>query len=765
MRTTGILTHWGPFLIESDGSDITEVLDHPTDPDPSPIGQGLKAATRSRITKPAVRKSWLEGGPGAAAHLRGVEEFVEVEWDEAIRLVAAELERVRDEHGAPSIYAGSYGWGSAGLFHQPSVQMRRFFRMFGPYTDGRLTYSSSASSAIVPYIFGLGWYPACGQQTSWKVISETTELFVSFGSLRLNNTQVHFGGQGPHHTREWIAKSAANGVEFVNIGPVRDDEADEANSRWLPIRPSTDVALMAALAHTLVVEGLADASFLATHCVGWDRLEPYLLGVTDGVAKSASWAAEITGIDADVIVDLAREMQRKRTIVNMGFSIQRTDHGEQTYWMATALAAVLGQIGLPGGGVAFPFGAHGRTGGGQPPKRIPRLPIPPPPGGQTVISVSRIVDLLENPGQPFQFDGDDQVFPDTKLVYWAGGNPFHHHQDLNRLMQAWRKPETIIVHEPFWNAMSKRADIVLPATTPLERDDLGDGETILFASQAALEPFGESRDDYDILVALADALGFGAKFSEGRTSQEWIRDLYAKYAKSEDGAPDFDQFWSDGLVHHAGMGAVGDSDHVFLADFRADPVAHPLPTPSGRIELFSETIDGFGYDDCEGHPRWYEPFERLGTPLAERFGLHLVSNQPTTRLHSQFDHSDISRSTKIHGREPARMHPTEAAVRGLAEGDIIRVYNDRGACLAGLSISDAIAPGILQLATGAWYDPDETGMCKHGNPNVLTHDKGTSRLAQGPSAHTCLVEVEKFTGELPPITAFDPPTFAPRTQS
>lgn len=90
---------------------------------------------------------------------------------------------------------------------------------------------------------------------------------------------------------------------------------------------------------------------------------------------------------------------------------------------------------------------------------------------------------------------------------------------------------------------------------------------------------------------------------------------------------------------------------------------------------------------------------------------------------------------------------------------MIRVYNDRGACLAGAILSDAVAPGILQLATGAWYDPDDDGTCKHGNPNVLTRDKGTSRLAQGTSAHTCLVEVERFDGEPPPVTAFDPPAF------
>jgi biotin/methionine sulfoxide reductase len=190
----------------------------------------------------------------------------------------------------------------------------------------------------------------------------------------------------------------------------------------------------------------------------------------------------------------------------------------------------------------------------------------------------------------------------------------------------------------------------------------------------------------------------------------------------------------------------------------------PLPTPSGRIELCSPAIAAFGYDDCPPHPTWLEPYERLGTPAAERHPLHLVSNQPSARLHSQYDHSDASLATKVAGREPLRIHPDDAAARGVAGGDVVRVFNDRGACLAGAVISDAVMPGVVQLSTGAWYDPDEDGMCRHGNPNVLTRDKGTSRLAQGPTAHTCLVEVERFDGPVPPVRAFEPPELVARTE-
>jgi biotin/methionine sulfoxide reductase len=205
---------------------------------------------------------------------------------------------------------------------------------------------------------------------------------------------------------------------------------------------------------------------------------------------------------------------------------------------------------------------------------------------------------------------------------------------------------------------------------------------------------------------------------------------------------------------------------VLFAAYRADPQAHPLKTPSGRLELFSETIAAFGYDDCPGHPVWLEPAEWLGSERATVYPLHLISNQPRSRLHSQLDCGEVSRSAKVAQREPVWLHPDDAAARGIVSGDVVRLYNDRGACLAGAVVTDAIRPGVVQLATGAWFDPldpAEIGsLDKHGNPNVLTLDKGTSKLAQSPAAQTALVEVERFTGELPPITVFAPPAVVQR---
>ncbi|MGZ8785731.1 MAG: molybdopterin dinucleotide binding domain-containing protein, partial [Acidimicrobiia bacterium] len=238
------------------------------------------------------------------------------------------------------------------------------------------------------------------------------------------------------------------------------------------------------------------------------------------------------------------------------------------------------------------------------------------------------------------------------------------------------------------------------------------------------------------------------------------RHLYDEFRVMNPGQPDYDEFVRRGFLHH---GPDQPAERLVLLEaFRSDPDRHPLGTPSGRIELFSETVSGFGYEDCPGHPAWLEPAEWLGNAGPD-YPLHLISNQPSARLHSQWDHGETSRHTKVAGREPVRLHPADAAARGIASGDVVRVFNPRGECLAGAVVDDAVRPGVIQLATGAWYTPAQPGEvgtpCLHGNPNVLTRDAGTSRLAQGPTAHTCLVEVARYEGEPPAIRPFDPPEF------
>jgi biotin/methionine sulfoxide reductase len=200
-----------------------------------------------------------------------------------------------------------------------------------------------------------------------------------------------------------------------------------------------------------------------------------------------------------------------------------------------------------------------------------------------------------------------------------------------------------------------------------------------------------------------------------------------------------------------------------LANFRADPDANKLATPSGRIELYSEKIAGFGYDNCPPHATWLEPSEWLGARSAKKYPLHLISSQPRYRLHSQMDAGPISARGKIGGREAVALHPDDAARRGIKDGDVVRIHNARGACLAGAVLTDIVSPGVAKLSCGAWYDPVDAApgaLCSHGNANMLTHDRGTSKLSQGPSSGTNMVEIERWTEALPPLRAFEPPPVA-----
>ena len=761
-------SHWGALEVELDRGRIAGVRPFAHDGDPSPLLESIPGSVHAanRVAQPMVRRGWLEHGPGAAGEGRGRDPYVEVSWDEAVELVASELERVRAAHGSASIFGGSYGWSSAGRFHHAKTQLNRFLGLSGGYVSHLTNYSMAAAMILLPRVVG-SLEPAWGPGSSWDDLLGNVELVVMLGGFPIKGAQVESGGVGVHSTSDWLRRLRAAGTSFVNVGPNRADAPELLEAGWISLRPGTDTALLLGLAHTLHAEGLHDREFLERYCVGFDLFVPYLTGESDGQPKDAVWASAITDVPADEIRALARRMASSRTFVTAVLSIQRGEHGEQPYWMVVMLAAMLGQIGLPGGG--FGFGYANSAGRGSP---VGGLPIPTlSPGAnpvQLAIPVARIADMLLEPGGEYDFNGARNVYPDIRLVYWAGGNPFHHHQDTNRLLEAWRRPETIIVHEPWWTATARHSDIVLPASTTFERNDIAASsrDRFVVAMHRAIEPLAGARSDFEILAAVAARLGIGEEFREGRDELGWLRHLYDTAREAARGRglelDDFDTFWERG---HMEIPAP-DGAHRLFEGFRRDPDANPLATPSGKIELFSSTIAGFGYADCPGHPVWLEPREWLGSPLASRYPLHLLSVQPSTRLHSQLDAGSVSQASKVSGREPCYLGPDDAGARGIADGDLVRVFNDRGACLAGAVVTEGLRRGVVVLPVGAWYDPVEPGVVgsldRHGNANVLTADRGTSRLAQGPSALSTLVELERFDGDAPPVSILAPPPTAER---
>ena len=485
------LAHWGAFTALVENGRVIGCEPFARDPAPSNMLEAIPEMVHSplRIARPAIREGWREGKKRT-----GTERFHEVSWDEALDAVAAELARVREMFGNTAILGGSYGWSSAGRVHHARSLVRRFLFLGGGCVDQVGNYSFGAAQYLLPRVVGT-FQPAVGQITDWSSIVKHTRLILAFGGLATKNGQVTSGGAGQHSMEAWLRRAKDAGIEFVSISPLKSDAPDFLGAQWIPIRPNTDTALMLAMAHTLLSEERHDASFVARYCTGFEAFRRYLLGLDDSMPKDAQWAEAITGVAADTIRELARRAAATRSMITCAWSLQRAHHGEQPYWASIVLAAMLGGIGLPGGGFAF---GHGSTNGiGVPRVDVagPEVPLPLNPA-RSMIPVARMADMLLHPGESYEFNGRQYSYPDIRLVYWAGGNPFHHHQDLNRLQRAWQKPETVVVHDSWWTPTARHADIVLPATTTLERNDVGGSsrDSFVLAMHRAIDPIGERQE-------------------------------------------------------------------------------------------------------------------------------------------------------------------------------------------------------------------------------------------------------------------------------
>lgn len=758
MRFTA--AHWGTYEVTGEG-DALKLLPITSDPQPSRIADGWVDAARNnsaRIKRPAIRKGWLERRDTTN---RCNDSFIEVEWDVALELAASEIQRISREHGNEAIFAGSYGWASAGRFHHAQSQLRRFLNTVGGFTYSKDTYSHAAAEVVFPYILGMTNRQVQDCVTSLSLVAKHCELMVAFGGLSSRTAQISSGGTSRHEVEGWLDQACANGMQVANVSPVKSDFSQKLNSDWFAIKPNTDTAFMLGLAHTIHMQGRHDIAFLTSHCSGWDEFESYLIGASDGVPKTAAWASDLCGIPSADIIQLATTMATKPTMISVAWGIQRANHGEQPLWMALTLAAMLGQIGKPGTGFSFGYGSTTPVG-----RSNKLFPWPSVPQAQNPVSkfipVARITDALLHPGAEYNYNGAMHTYPDLKLIYWAGGNPFHHQQDLHRLDEAWTRPDTVIVNEPWWTATARRADIVFPVTTPLERNDImmNRRDPALVWMQKLFEPIGDARDDHDVFCGLAEKLGTLEEFRGGKSKDEWLRSLWcgAENVANDHGfeLPNFDEFKTSGYFECPNA----HEERILMSDFVEDPSKFPLETPSGKIEILSSKIAGYQLPDCPSHPMWMEPLEWLGADATHNDEMHLISGQPETKLHSQLDSGSWADKHKRRGREPAYMHSDAASERNISDGDIVCISNIRGRCLATAVVTEGIRPDVIVLATGAWFDPQIIGgdvLEVHGNPNVLTIDKGSSELSQANIAHTAIVKVAKWAGPLPAVQVHVPP--------
>lgn len=746
-------SHYGAFEAKVVNGEWTETRPFKHDKYPCDMLNAVREVVYnpSRVRYPMVRLDWLLKREKSDRSQRGDNRFVRVSWDQALDLFYEELERVQKTYGSSGVFTGLADWQMVGKYHKAGGAMDRGLGLHGSYVTTVGDYSAAAAQVILPHV--IGSLEVYEQQTSLPLVIQNSNTIVLWGCDPIKNLQIEF--LVPDHDAfgywQQIKEAVAqNKMRVISVDPVRSKSQNYLGCEQLALRPQTDVALMLALAHTLYEEKLYDTAFITDYTVGFEQFLPYLLGESDKQPKNAEWAAEICGLTAEQIRDFARLLVKGRTQFMAGWCVQRMHHGEQYPWMLVVLASMVGQIGLPGGGVGF--GWH-YNGGGTVTSTGPVLSglgsITNPPqakykadfrGASEHIPTSRIVDCLLAPGNKIAFNGETLTYPDIKMAIYSAANPFHAQQDRNRMIEAWKKLETVVVLEHQWTASCRFADIVLPVTTRFERNDIEQFGTHsnkgLMALHQIVKPQYEARHDFDIFAGLCKRFDKEAVYRENRNEIQWIQALYDEGVKM--GAslgvtlPDFTTFWQgDGYIEYP-----PGQPWVRHGEFREQPDLNPLGTPSGLIEIYSKTIAGFAYEDCPGHPVWMEPFERTHSGKKDKYPLHLQSCHPDKRLHSQLCSSEAFRNTyAVAGREPLYISAQDATTRGLKAGDIARVFNDRGQVLAGVVISPDFTPGVIRIHEGAWYSPQEGGkagtLCTYGDPNVLSADIGTSQLAQG----------------------------------
>ncbi|MFA7084054.1 MAG: molybdopterin-dependent oxidoreductase [Arcobacteraceae bacterium] len=754
-------SHFGAFYAhvrEGRIVDITSQLD--SDANPTVLTRALadRVTTDSRVKYPVVRKSYLEGKRDGS--LRGKEEFVRVSWDTALDLAAEAIKKAQKNGGNEALYNASYSvWSHPGAF-KPNVLAGRFFNQIGGAVATAGEYSNGAAGPVNPTV--VGDMEVYSIQTAHEQIIANTKVMVLWGADLYKTNRAGFSVPN-HRCYDAYEEYKKAGIKMILIDPIYTTTGQEFKADWIKIRPGSDVAMMMAMMNYLYKSKKYDKEFIEKYTHGFDQFLPYLLGKTDGIDKTTKWAEKITEVPAKKMEELADLMVSNRTFIAGNWAMQRAEHGEQVDWSIITLASMIGQVGLAGGG--FGFSMHYEGGGDAASGKRTVGGISQGKGGAVNLTIpaSRMSDLINNPGGTVTYKGKVITYPKVEFMLSAGGSPIGHQPNVNELIDAMRKLDTIVVLEPWWTPTAKMADIVFPATTTLERDDIASGMSYsndrIYAMKQVVKPAYESKDDYEIFTLLAKRLGTEKKYTRDRTVKDWLEGLYSKsYAKREMDIT-FEAFWDKGSVHYE----IPDEARKYVRheEFRKDPINNPLKTETGKIQIFSDKFASYKYDDFKGHPMWFEPKEWLGNKeLVKKYPLHLVSPHPTYRIHTQLDNTWVQNVHKVQGREPIRISPNDAKKFGVRDGEVVEVYNNRGSILAGVVVTNTIRDGVAAIEEGAWYSPEDISQkqprCNSGQVNVLTSSRPTSQMTNATSANSTLVAIRKID-VMSPNLAYNPP--------
>jgi anaerobic dimethyl sulfoxide reductase subunit A len=689
--------------------------------------------------------------PLKRAGMRGEGQFVRCSWEEALELAAGELQRVKAKYGNEALFV-PYGTGSYNQLNG-SHTARRLMNLFGGCLGIYNSYSWGAINIATPTVYGT--LVTGNQRQDWL----NSRYFIMWG---WNPAEMRDGTNSDY----FVKLARENGAKVVCIDPRHSLSAAALADEWIPILPGTDTAMMSAMAYVMLTEGLYDADFVRSHCVGWDNFQmppgaeeaesytDYLLGTRDGVPKTPDWAEAITTVPAATIARIAREYATcKPGVLYQGYGMQRRAYGEQVVRAGCVLAAITGNVGVAGGW-AGGLGAQAPDGG-------PFWTLFPT--GENPIKASIPVFLWSEAclrgHEMTSADGVigcSQLTTDIKLIYGVATNCLiNQHADINRsaaILKDESKVEFIVVQDNFLTPTAKFADLVLPACTQFETWGVEDGwkygdEVIL--QPKLVEPLEECKSDYRICADIAERLGFEDVYTEGRDEKAWVEWCLERFRETRfPDLPSLDTFMEQNLGAYS---KPVTQPAVAFTDFRRDPQKYPLKTPSGKIEIFSKTLyDMDRPDEIPAVPKYIPEWQissagkdsklpSEGERLSKIYPLHAIGHHSLARVHSTHANNDW-----LQEAFPQRIfiNPVDAAARGIGDGDLVRVWNELGELVIQARLTQRILPGVVDIPQGAWWNPDVNGVDQGGCINVLTSHRWTP-LAFGSTQHSIMVEIEK----------------------
>ena len=751
---------------------------------PYSIAYKNRVYSPARILHPMMRVDFDPNGNRNPQN-RGISKYKRISWDQALDIIASEMNRIKKKYGPTALLYESDQHGENKVVQACHGAGRRLLRLWGGFTQ-----QNRQPDSWEGWWWGSKHFWGCepvgqGKQSNLLYdISKNVELLLFWGCDQ-ETTPWGWQGQLPSRLSYWWTEL---GIKQIYVCPDLNYAAAVHADRWIPILPNTDAAMYLAITYHWFKNGTYDKEYLKTHAVGVEKYEAYVMGEEDGVPKTPEWAAPITGVPSRVIKALAEEWASKRTTVvigNGGPGI-RGPYATEAARLQNICLAMQG-LGKPGVNQAkmIEWGLFDKPDqyaqprslrvpnlrkayrGGHPdetnhPSFIPKTYIPKAilEGQCDWYGVESETAPRENQFVHYKYPADGcskihMVWTDSPswITSWNCGNDYiraMRHPDIEFMFaqHIWLENECLL------------ADIILPVNTKLEEDDIAldifSGQyNLLYPEHKCVEPLGESYSDYEIVCKLAERLGLLEEYTEGKSIPDWI-----KYGWEISRCADLIS-WEE--LNEKGYYVVPTADNwedvpAGFYEFYKDPEKHPLSTPTGKLEFEATGLPKHFPDDLERPPvpKWIAKGisheETIGTERSKKYPLLVCSNHPRWGVHSE--HKDMIWLREIetcnvrgpdgYQYQPGWLHPSEAEKRGIKNGDVISIYNDRGTVLAGAYITERIMPGVVYIDHGAKWDPIALGETDRGGAiNTIVPRNTTSKNAVGHAVSGFLAQVEK----------------------